>query len=60
MTDKQVEEINRLVKECKHRHNFGVCNLQVSPCNRVIDTGRCPIICEYLSELEVQDGKDTN
>lgn len=47
MTDKQVEEINKLVKNCKY-NTSEVCRLQVLPCTRVIDQGRCPEIIDYL------------
>lgn len=52
MTDEDVSEINKLVKECEQRHSFDICRLEVSPCSRVIDNGKCPVIIEYLQNKE--------
>lgn len=56
MTDKQVDEINKRIKECKNRGTFDICRLQVLPCSRVIDKGKCPVICDYLANKEVDNG----
>ena len=50
MTDKQVDEINKIVKECRHRQQNDVCRMQVLPCARAIDKGICPEIIEYLQK----------
>ena len=55
MTDEQVAKINELVNKCKNKTS-GVCALQVLPCERVIDTGRCPVIIDYL-EKERSNGR---
>lgn len=52
MTNEDVSEINRLVKECKHKTNYEVCRLEVLPCSRIIDKGTCPVIIEYLQNKE--------
>lgn len=57
MTVKDVSEINKLVKECKHKHNFDVCRLEVLPCSRTIDKGKCPLIIEYLQNKEKTNDK---
>lgn len=57
MTIEDVSEINRLVKECKHKNNFDVCRLEVLPCSRVIDNGKCPVIIEYLQNKEKMNDK---
>lgn len=54
MTDEQVNEINKIVKECRHRHQDGVCRMQVLPCTRAIDKGICPEIIEYLQNQKVE------
>ena len=49
MTDKQVAEINKIVKKCIYK-TIEVCSLCVLPCERVIDKGKCPIIIEYMKK----------
>lgn len=55
MTDKQVTEINRIIKECPHKQLGTVCRMQVLPCARAIDKGICPEIIEYLQKQKVGD-----
>ena len=50
MTDKQVIEINRIIKECPYRNQGAICRMQVLPCARAIDKGICPEIIEYLQK----------
>lgn len=59
MTDEDVSEINRLVKECKQKNSFDICRLEVLPCSRVIDNGKCPVIIEYLQNKEKINDKRT-
>ena len=53
MTDKQVAEINKIVKECGYRQQ-GVCRMEVLPCARAIDRGICPEIIDYLQKHKAE------
>jgi hypothetical protein len=55
MTDKQVAEINKIVKECRYRQR-GICRMQVLPCARTIDKGICPEIIGYLQKHKAESG----
>lgn len=59
MTDKQMADINKIVKECRYIQQ-GVCRMQLLPCARVIDKGICPEIIDYLqkqkAESEAENG----
>ena len=48
LTEKQVEDINKLVKKCKIRVMENVCRDAILPCERTIDRGQCQVIIEYL------------
>jgi hypothetical protein len=54
MTDKQVAEINRIIKECPHKQLGAVCRMQVLPCARAIDKGICPEIIDYLQKYRAE------
>ena len=47
MTDNQVTDINKIIKNCIY-NMIDVCSLCVLPCERVIDKGKCPEIIKYL------------
>lgn len=53
MTDKQVAEINKIVKECRYRQQ-GVCRMQVLPCVRAVDKGICLEIIDYLQKHKTE------
>ena len=53
MTDKQVIDINKIIKKCGYKTQ-GVCRMEVLPCARVIDKGRCPEIIEYLQKQKAE------
>lgn len=57
MTDKQVDEINKIVKECRYKQQNAVCRMQILPCARVIDKGICPEIIEYLQNHKTESEK---
>lgn len=54
MTDKQVAEINRIIKECPHKQLGAVCRMQILPCAVVIDKGICPEIIDYLQKNKTE------
>lgn len=55
MTDDQVEKINEIIKDCDFRvPSCGVCRLELLPCERVLDLGKCPEIIRYLKNENKQ------
>lgn len=51
MTDQKYEEIIKAIHKCKDKTQSGeVCRMMCLPCERVIDSGKCPLIIEMLKE----------
>ena len=56
MTDKQVTDINKIIKNCIY-NMIGVCSLCVLPCERVIDKEKCPEIIKYMKSQNKEVSK---
>ena len=45
------EQADKLIEKCEWRKNFDVCVLEVLPCKRAVETGKCPILIEFFKEI---------
>ena len=56
----QMDEINKLIKECHWRHNMcdiPICRGSVLPCQKAIDNGECDILKEYFKKEREKNGQ---
>lgn len=55
MTDELYEKILKAIKECEWKNSeFGVdvCKMEILPCQRAIDAGKCPVIIKIMRGTE--------
>lgn len=47
--------LNNLIEHCTFQNNtmgIPVCNAEIAPCAKVIESGKCPVLIKHFGERE--------
>ena len=51
MTDELYRKIMKAVEDCEHKNKqmgVDICKMEILPCERTIDAGKCPVIISVM------------